>query len=185
METAHNPWTILSEKEVYENPWLSLIHHDVINPGGGTGIYGKVHFKNLAIGIVPLDEEGFTWLVGQYRFPLNEFTWEIPEGGGPLGTDPLMHAKRELEEETGMVAEDWMEIQQLALSNSVTDEKGIIYLARKLRQGVAAPEETEQLTLRKIHFSELVKMVEAGTVTDSLTVVAVLKVQLLMLQGKI
>lgn len=185
MENVQNPWTILLQEEVYDNPWISIIHHEVINPSGGKGIYGKVHFKNIAIGIVPLDNEGYTWLVGQYRFPLNQYTWEIPEGGGPLGMSPLEHAQRELEEETGMIAEDWMEIQQLALSNSVSDELGVIYLARKLHQGKAAPEETEQLTLRKVHFSELASMVATGAITDSLTVVAVLKVQLLMLQGKI
>src|ERR1700757_758785 len=98
-----NPWTILGEKKVYDNKWIGITEYDVINPNGGKGIYGKVHFKNLAIGILPLDEELNTWLVGQYRFTLNAFSWEIPEGGG-AAEDPLGSASRELLEETGLVA---------------------------------------------------------------------------------
>ena len=185
MNEGHNPWTILSEKEVYINPWLQVSHYDVLNPSGGKGIYGKVHFKNIAIGILPLDEEGNTYLVGQFRFPINQYSWEIPEGGGPLTEDPLNAAKRELEEETGMIAAEWTELQKLHLSNSVSDEAGVIYLARKLHQGNAAPEETEQLAVKKVPFAEAVRMVADGTITDSLSVIAILKVQLMMLQGTI
>jgi hypothetical protein len=95
-----NPWTTLSSKPVYENPWILVEEHQVINPAGGKGIYGKVHFKNKAIGIVALDDQKNTWLVGQFRYPLNEWSWEIPEGGGPIGADVLLSAKRELKEET-------------------------------------------------------------------------------------
>lgn len=180
-----NPWTILNQKEVYANPWISVVHHEVLNPAGGRGIYGKVHFQNRAIGIVPLDEEGNIWLVGQYRFPLNQYSWEIPEGGGPLTENPLAAAKRELEEETGLVAGEWTEIQKLHLSNSVSDEAGIIYLARKLSQGSSAPEDTEQLTVKKLPLAEAVRMVEQGEITDSIAVVGILKVELMLLQGKI
>lgn len=185
MDELHNPWTILSQKEVYANPWISVVHHEVLNPAGGRGIYGKVHFKNIAIGIVPLDEAGNTYLVGQYRFPLSQYSWEIPEGGGPLAEDSLEAAKRELEEETGLVAQEWTEIQRLHLSNSVSDEVGVVYLARNLQQRTAAPEETEQLIVRKLPFAVAVQMVEDGTITDSLSIVGIQKVQLLMLQGKI
>jgi 8-oxo-dGTP pyrophosphatase MutT (NUDIX family) len=184
MNEQQNRWTVLARKEVYANPWISVAHYDVLNPAGREGIYGKVHFKNIAIGIVPLDEDGNTWLVGQYRFVLNAYSWEIPEGGGPLGTDPLESAKRELAEETGLVAEEWTELQHLALSNSVTDEKGIIFLARNLHQGKAEPEDTEQLIVKKIPFAEAVRMVEQGEITDSVSVIAILRVQLLILQGK-
>lgn len=176
---------MLAQNEVYANPWISVHHHEVINPAGKEGIYGKVHFKNTAIGIVPLDEEGNTWLVGQYRFPLNAYSWEIPEGGGPLDTDPLIAAKRELAEETGLEADDWTELQKLHISNSVTDEGSIIYLARKLQQGKPAPEDTEQLVVKKLPFAEAVRMVERGEITDAISVVAIFKVQLLLLQGKI
>ena len=101
MDEHKNPWQILSAKQIYDNKWINVTEYDVINPGGGKGIYGKVHFKNLAIGIVVLDENLNTFLVGQYRFTLSEYSWEIPEGGGALDTDPLESAKRELLEETG------------------------------------------------------------------------------------
>ena len=174
-----NPWETISEKQLYENPWISLTEYQVINPGGGEGIYGKVHFKNLAIGIIVLDENYNTWLVGQYRYPLDLFSWEIPEGGGPLAEDPLVSAKRELLEETGITAGSWTEIQRMHLSNSVSDELSIIYLARELTFGESNPEETEQLTIRKMPFNDAYDMVINGEITDSITVAAVLKVKAL------
>lgn len=180
-----NPWKINAEKLVYQNPWISLTEYDVINPNGGKGIYGKVHFKNIAVGVIVLDENHHTYLVGQYRFTLNAYSWEMPEGGCPVGSEPLDSAKRELLEETGLIAEEWTELMQMHLSNSVSDELAIIYLARKLHQGEAEPEETEQLVVRKIPFDEMVKMVDEGIITDSMTVAAVYKVQLLLLQGKL
>ena len=142
MDEQHNPWKIIGEKEVYDNKWIRVTEYDVINPTGGKGIYGKVHFKNRAIGIIALDEELNIYLVGQYRFTLNQYSWEIPEGGGPLEEDPLEAAKRELKEETGLVAMEWSELIHMHLSNSVSDEYGIIFLARKLKQEEAMPEET-------------------------------------------
>src|ERR1044072_4006053 len=102
-----NPWKTVKSKEVYDNPWIKLTEYDVINPAGGKGIYGKVHFKNTAIGIVPLDEDLNTYLVGQYRFTINEYSWQIPEGGGTENEEPLAAAQRELLEETGLKAEHW------------------------------------------------------------------------------
>ncbi|MEJ7557270.1 MAG: NUDIX hydrolase [Pedobacter sp.] len=153
----NNPWTTLERKEVYDNKWINVNEHQVINPSGGSGIYGVVHFKNVAIGVLPLDEENNTWLVGQYRYPLDAYSWEIPEGGGPLGLDPLDGAKRELLEETGLIATDWTEIQRMYLSNSVSDELAVIYVAKGLTMGVAEPEETEQLILRKPPLTKLTK----------------------------
>ncbi|GAB3918236.1 NUDIX domain-containing protein [Mucilaginibacter boryungensis] len=183
--THENPWKIVSEKEVYDNPWINLTEYQVINPSDKPGIYGKVHFKNLAIGIVVLDEDMHTYLVGQYRFPLNQYSWEIPEGGGILGIDPLDSAKRELLEETGLKAENWIEIQRLHLSNSVTDELSILYLARNLQQFEAEPEETEQLQVKKIPFKQAYEMVCNGQITDAMSVAAIMKVQLMILEGKI
>ncbi|ASU36067.1 NUDIX domain-containing protein [Mucilaginibacter xinganensis] len=178
-----NPWQITADKPVYDNPWIKVTEYDVINPSGNVGIYGKVHFKNVAIGILPLDEEGNTYLVGQFRFTLGQYSWEMPEGGGPKGSDPLDSAKRELLEETGLKAGKWTELQRLHLSNSVSDEFGIIYLAQNLEQFDADPEDTEQLVVKKVPFSEVYQMVCNGTITDSLTVAAVLKVQLLIAEG--
>ncbi len=185
MNETKNPWTILGEKNIYDNRWIKVTEYDVINPSGGKGIYGKVHFKNFAIGILPLDDELNTYLVGQYRFTLNEYSWEIPEGGGPLNEDILESAKRELMEETGLVAEEWSKLMNFHLSNSVCDEHGAIFLARNLTQHQAMPEETEDLVVKKIPFEEAYRMVEDGRITDSLAVAAILKVKLMLLDGRI
>lgn len=175
-----NPWITLDEKEVYNNPWIRLTHRNVINPSGGKGIYGVVHFKNLAMGIVPVDEYGNTWLVGQYRYTLNQYSWEIPEGGSPVGTDPLVSAKRELKEEAGITAKKWTRILDFHTSNSVTDEAGIVYLAQDLTIGVAAPEETEELRLLKLPLDEAVEMVYRGEITDLVAVSGLLRAKLFL-----
>lgn len=180
----NNPWTTLERKEVYDNNWINVNEHQVLNPSGGLGIYGVVHFKNTAIGVLPLDEDNNTWLVGQYRYPMQAYSWEIPEGGGALGVDPLIGAKRELLEETGLVATDWTEIQRMYLSNSVSDELAVIYIARGLTMTEAEPEETEQLVLRKLPFEEAYQMVMDGRITDSMSIAAILKTKILFLQSK-
>jgi len=180
-----NPWKITSQKNIYDNPWINLTEFQVINPAGNPGIYGRVHYKNLAIGVLPLDAELNTYLVGQFRFVLNQYSWEMPEGGGPEGTDPLESAKRELLEETGLKASQWTEIQRLHLSNSVSDELSILYLARGLEQFEAEPEETEQLIIKKVPFAEMYRMVCDGEITDAMTVAAVLKVQLLLTENRL
>jgi len=181
--SQENPWKITAEKEIYDNPWINLTEYQVINPSGNPGIYGKVHFKNLAIGVLPLDGEMNTYLVGQYRFPLNQYSWEMPEGGGHLQTNPLESAKRELLEETGLKAHNWTELLRLHLSNSVSDEYSITYLARELEQFEPEPEETEQLVTRKLPFNEAYKMVKDGLITDSMTVAAILKLRLLLIEN--
>jgi 8-oxo-dGTP pyrophosphatase MutT (NUDIX family) len=185
LHPKENPWKITAEKEIYDNPWINLTEYQVINPSGNPGIYGKVHFKNIAIGVLPLDEELNTYLVGQFRFALGQYSWEMPEGGGILGTDPLDSAKRELLEETGLKASSWAEIQRIHLSNSVSDELSIIYLARNLQQFEAEPEDTEQLVIHKIPFEEVYQMVCRGEITDSMTVAAVLKVRLLIIENQL
>ncbi len=172
-----NPWTTLSTREVYDNKWIQIEEHQVINPAGGKGIYGKIHFKNKAIGIIALDENNNTWLVGQWRYPLKEWSWEIPEGGGPIENDVLESAKRELKEETGLVASEWTLIQRAHLSNSVSDEEAYIFLAEDLTQFENELEETEaDLKVWKLPFDDTVKMVLDGKITDSLSVMGILKV---------
>ena len=180
-----NPWQVLSQKEIYDNKWINVTEYDVINPNGGKGIYGKVHFKNLAIGVVPLDEDLNTYLVGQFRFTLNEYSWEIPEGGGAPDTTPLESAKRELLEETGLVARRWTPILKMHLSNSVSDEYSIIYLAQLLEQKDAMPEETEKLAVKKVPFEEAWQMVEEGRITDAMSVAAIQKVKWMLLQKQV
>ncbi|MDP1727322.1 MAG: NUDIX hydrolase [Bacteroidota bacterium] len=175
-----NPWKKLSDKIVYENPWIVLHHEEVLNPLGKPGIYGLLHFKHLAIGIIPLDEHNNTWIVGQYRYPLKQYSWEIPEGGGKIGIDPIESGKRELLEECGIIANDWQKLIEIHLSNSATDEFAIIYVARDLSFTKAEPEETEELKIRKIPFEELFQMVMSGQITDAMTVAAVLKLKILL-----
>jgi len=174
-------WTELDREEIYENPWIKVTESKVLNPNGGEGIYGVVHFKNLAIGIIPLDEQNITWIVGQHRFPFDgKYTWEIIEGGGPLEDDPEDSARRELLEEAGIKAENLELIQQMDLSNSATTETALIYVAKGLSFHHAQPDETEDLLVRKIPFEELYQMVINGEVTDSLSVAGVLRLKLLL-----
>lgn len=172
--STENNWETLSDNLVYENPWLKLHHRDVINPAGKEGIYGVVSFKNKAIGIVPLDHDNNVYLVGQFRYTLNEYSWEIPEGGGPLHEDPLDAAKRELKEETGLIADKWTKLARIHTSNSATDEEGFLYIAEQLSQFDMEPEETEELMVKKMPLVEAVGLVMRSEITDSLTVAGIL-----------
>ncbi len=183
MNEQYNPWKIIKEENVYDNQWINLTHYDVINPSGGKGIYGKIHFKGLATGVIALDDDYNTFLVGQYRFTLNQYSWEIPEGGAPFGEDPLDAAKRELLEEAGIKATSWIKLMDVHLSNSVTDEFGHIYLATGLSQHTAMPEETEDIIVKKLPFEEAYQMMNEGKITDSVSVMAIQKVKLMMLEG--
>lgn len=172
-----NPWTTLSGEEKYENPWIKVTEYQVLNPGGGRGIYGKVHFKNKAIGVVPVDAEGNTWLVGQYRYTLNAFHWEIPEGGSPSHEEAGFSARRELQEETGLTAKKWTQLTQIHTSNSVTDEAGYIFLAEDLTPGESAREVSEaDMKVWKLPLSEAVAMVMRGEITDAISMTGLLMV---------
>jgi len=176
MQEHKSSWKKLSSKDIYDNPWIHLEEHQVINPGGGQGIYGKVSFKNKAIGIIPIDEDFNTWLVGQFRYTLNEYSWEIPMGGGPLNEDILDTAKRELKEETGLIAANWENILRIHTSNSVTDEEGFVFLARDLTITDRELEETESdLKLWKLPLKDAIKMVMDNKITDSISIGGLLK----------
>jgi 8-oxo-dGTP pyrophosphatase MutT (NUDIX family) len=181
-EEKRGPFTILRRHVAYANPWIEVRHHDVLRPDKKKGIYGTVHFKNDAIAILPLDDENHTWLVGQHRFPLDIYSWEIPEGGAPVGTDPLESAKRELREETGIIARDWSHVMTMHLSNCITDQVSHSYLARGLTLGPSAPEGTEELQVKRVPFAEVVRMTLAGEITDALAVATILRVKV-MLEG--
>jgi len=176
MNEEKNPWQILDSEVKYENNWIRVVHQKVINPSGGEGIYGTVNFKNIAVGVVPIDQDGNIWLVGQYRFPLNEYSWEIPEGGCPKGEEVLDTAKRELKEETGLIAQEWKLISKLHTSNSVCNEVAYIYLAESITQSESQPEETEQLQVKKVSLKEALMMVLDDKITDSMSVAGILKV---------
>lgn len=172
-------WRQLTEEIQYENPWIRVSHQEVLRPDDSEGIYGVVHFKNQAVGIVPVDAAGNTWLVKQSRYTLNAYTWEIPEGGSPLGEDPLSTAKRELREEVGLSALDWQLLLSTHISNSVTDEVGFAYLARNLSEGRQELEATEDIEVRKLPLQEAINMAVAGEITDALSICALFKVALM------
>ena len=184
MADKNNPWILLSSEKKYENPWISVTEHQVLNPAGGKGIYGVIHFKNLAVGVVPF-EKGQIWLVGQYRFPLETYSWEIPEGGGPAGETPEDTAKRELKEETGLEAKTITPLLEMDISNSVSDEKAIVFLATGLKAGKAMPDETEELKIVKISLEDAYERVERHEIRDSLTVAAIYKLMLMKARGEI
>lgn len=178
-------WELLSEQQVYENNWIQVSHHEVKRPNQTHGVYGVVHFKTQAVGVVPLDEDGNTWLVRQSRYTLNQYTWEIPEGGSPLGEDPLETAKRELREEVGISAEHWEPLLTLHTSNSVSDEVGFIFVARGLTFGEQSLEDTEDIEVKKIPFEQALEMAMNDQITDSLSQSALFKLAVMQLRGQI
>ncbi|MGA3293140.1 MAG: NUDIX hydrolase [Candidatus Acidiferrales bacterium] len=185
MDETKNPWTVISKASVYENAWIRVDHHEVLNPSGSPGVYGTVHFKGHAIGVVPIDEDGNTILVGQYRFPLGAYSWEIPQGGGLPTATFLESAQRELREECGLTAKCWAEVLGMDLSNSVTDERGTAFLAWDLTDGLAEPEDTEQLQVARVPFWDAVDRVKSGEIRDSVSVAAILRVALMALQDEL
>lgn len=178
-----NPWKTLSELVVYDNPWIRVHEDKVIRPDGAPGIYGVVEYKNKAIGILPIDENQDIYLVGQYRYPLGIYSWEIPEGGCPLGEEPLAAAKRELKEETGLTADNWQLLGTAHLSNSVSDEEAFWFLATGLSPGQAQPDGTEQLAHRRVPFAEALRMVADGEITDALSVLAINSYAVMKMRG--
>ena len=169
-------WKTLKSKVVYDNPWMTVMEDRVVNPGGGENDYGHIRFKNRAIGIVPLDDAGNTWLVGQDRYTLGLYSWEIPMGGGALEENPLEAAKRELQEETGLLASDWRQLMFIHTTNSITNEEGFIYVARDLTVDEPDAEESEVLQLRKLPLIEAVEMIRRGEITDVISIAALLRV---------
>jgi 8-oxo-dGTP pyrophosphatase MutT (NUDIX family) len=185
MDESKSPWTVLSHATTYENEWIRVDHQEVLTPSGQPGIYGTVHFRGQATGVVPVDERGNVILVGQYRFPLSAYSWEIPEGGGPRDVPALESARRELREECGLAAAHWMEILQADLSNSVTDERATAFLAWKLSEATAQPDETEMLQVTRVPFWDAVDRVKRGEIRDAVSVAALLRVALMALQGEL
>ena len=175
----NGPWTRRARRIAYENPWVTVFHDDVTRPDGEPGIYGLVHFENLAVGVVVLDADDRVLLVGQHRYTLDAMSWEIPEGGVPDGESGLAGAERELREETGVVADGWQELARLHLSNSVTDEYAILFSARAVTVGAADPDGTEELEVRWVPFEEALAMTLDGRITDALSVCGIERLALL------
>ncbi len=172
-DETENPWRTLSSREVYDNAWIRVREDAVVRPDGEEGIYGVVHFKNVAIGVLAVEDDS-VYLVGQYRYTLEQYSWEIPEGGCPEGEDFLSAAKRELAEETGLRAQTWEQMGEAFLSNSVTDERAVWFLATGLTQGEHHPEGTEQLKVRRVPLSQALRMALRGEITDALSLLAIM-----------
>lgn len=177
-DETRNPWKTLASREVYDNPWLRIREDEVVRPDGEAGIYGVVHYKNVAIGIMPVEDDHI-YLVGQYRYPLDQYSWEIPEGGCPEDEDLLSAARRELAEETGLRAKNWKLLGEAHLSNSVSDERAVWFLATELTQGEHEPEGTEQLNIRRLPAAQVFKMAVNGEITDALSLLAIMGYQLM------
>lgn len=180
LDEFKSPWNIISSEIKYDNPWIRVREHQVINPSGNEGIYGVVEFKNKAIAIIPIDEHGNTWIVGQYRFPMNTYEWEIPEGGSPQNELPEVTAARELLEETGIEANTFILVGEFQLSNSTTNEIAYAYVARDLKVGENNPDADEVLQVKKLPFSTLVDLVMEGKIRDCLSVATILKVDYML-----
>jgi len=171
-------WRRHARRTVYENPWLTVWHDEVTRPDGEPGIYGVIHYANLAVGVVAIDAQDRVALVGQHRYTLDAYSWEIPEGGVPPDEDPQAGAARELREETGLIAMEWREISRLHLSNSVSDEVAVHFLATNLTPGAPSPDGTEDLAVRWVPFDEALAMAMDGRITDAMSVAALLQVGL-------
>lgn len=176
MSSEVGPWRRRSRASVYENPWIEVWHDEVFRPDGLPGIYGVVHFRSRAVGVVALDDDDRVLLVGQHRYTLDRYSWEIPEGGAPWDEDPLAGAPRELAEETGYTASSWRELIRFTLSNSVTDEEGVMFVATGLAPGKAAPDGTEDLAMTWLPFDEALAMIDRGEIHDVMTQTALLAV---------
>jgi len=176
---VNGPWIRRSRRVAYVNAWVTVWHDEVTRPDGAPGVYGVVHFANLAAGVLAIDERDRVLLVGQHRYALDAYSWEIPEGGVPDGETALEGARRELQEETGVDATDWRELARVHLSNSVSDELAVLFLATGLTPGDARPDGTEDLALRWTPFAEVLEMTMDGRITDAMTVIAVERLALI------
>ena len=185
MASTGKPWRRHAERLVYDNPWITIREFDAEAPTGARTVYGLVSFKNRAMGVLPIFEDGTVMLVGQHRFPLGDYSWEIPEGGSPLDDDPLAGAKRELKEETGLVAEVWREVLSYQLSNSVTDERGLGFIATGLSQAEAEPDPTESIVLARVPFAEALEQAVLGRIHDLITVAMLLRAYHMAREGEL
>ena len=170
-----NPWKTLTSRDIYENEWIILQEDKVISPRGLKSLYARIKFKKRTVGIIALEEDKHLWLVGQYRYPIDRYSWEIPGGGASKNEDVLGAAKRELKEETGLTANKWHLILHMYTCNSITDEEVFIFLAKELLHGKMELEETERIILKKIPSQFALEMINHGLITDAVSIAGLLK----------
>ncbi len=178
------PWRVTGQAELHDNPWYRLVHYKAIAPTGRPADYYLQEYKNVAVGVLALHEDGTLWLVGQWRFPFHDYSWELPEGGAPMDEAPLDGAKRELREEAGLEAADWRLILTLQLSNSTSDEVAYGYLATDLSPAMAEPDETEALAVARVPFREALKAAVEGRIQDAITVAILLRAHHMAIEGE-
>jgi len=175
---AAGPWRRRSRTQVYANAWITVWHDEVDRPDGSPGIYGVVHFANEAVGVVVLDDDDRVLLVGQHRYTLDRYSWEIPEGGSPSGEPAVEGAKRELLEETGVTADGWRPIRRFTLSNSISDESGVLFAARARSHEAPSPDPTEDLAIRWVPFDDAIAMIDRAEIVDAMSIMALQAVAL-------
>jgi ADP-ribose pyrophosphatase len=180
-----NPWIVKGVTHAFENDWFRIDEHDVTRPDGEKGYYGVIRIRRLAVGVLPIDDDGRVHLVGQWRFPLARYSWEMPEGGAEPGEDARTCAERELAEETGLRATSWTQVLEMDLSNSLTDERAVMFIATGLRAGEAAPDETEVLQTRSAHFLDVLARVTDGRIRDAMTVATILRAHHMAVTGQL
>lgn len=180
-----NPWIVKGVTHAFENDWFRIDEYDVTRPDGEKGYYGVIRVRRLAVGVLPIEADGRVHLVGQWRFPLGRYSWEMPEGGAEPGEDAQDCAERELAEETGLRAGAWLRVLEMDLSNSLTDEQAVIFIATNLTPGPAEPEATEVLKHRKAHFLDVLARVSDGRIRDAMTVAAVLRAHHMAVTGQL
>lgn len=184
-EEDGDPWIVTGVARAWENAWFVLDRHEVIHPGGAAGEYTVIRPRRIAVGVLPVEDDGSVHLVGQWRFPLGRYSWEMPEGGAEPGEPPIDCARRELEEETGLLAGDYLKVLEMDMSNSLSDEQAVIYLATALSPGAYQPEATEVLKHKRAHFMDVLARVGSGAIRDSMTVAAVLRVYHMAVMGQL
>lgn len=184
-DETRDPWTRFEQTRLFESPWFTLETQECLTPGGTPSTYSWIHFKSRAVGIIPLHDDGTITLVGQYRYPLNQYSWELPEGGCPEGREMIVAAQMELSEETGLKAERLEPFLEFHTSNSITDEWGQLFLARGLTQGEAHPEDSEELRVRRVSLETLLDEINTGKITDAITIMAAYKLAVWKAQGKL
>lgn len=180
-----NPWIVKGVKCAFENDWFRVDEHDVIRPDGEKGYYGVLRIRRLAVGVLPIDADGRVHLVGQWRFPLGSYSWEMPEGGAEPGEGARVCAERELAEETGLRAGSLTQVLEMDLSNSLTDERAVMFIATDLSQGADEPDPTEVLKRRTAHFLDVLERVADGRIRDAMTVATTLRAHHMAVTGQL
>ena len=179
------PWRDAGSTTTFENPWLRLTRHEATAPTGMKADYVVMRPKNLSVGVLPLHADGTVTLVGQQRFALMNWSWEMPEGGAPFDEDPLEGAKRELAEEAGLAAAHWREVLKVEMSNSITDERAMAWVAWELTPVPVAPDPTEIIRVARVPFGDLLKEIQRGSIRDMFTVATALRAYHMAREGEL